>query len=161
MKAVQDRPIVRIMLLLIAVCLVTIPAQAKYGGGTGEPNDPYLIYTAEQMNEIGVHWEDSDKHFKLMADVDLGGFTGTEFNIIGENTAFTGVFDGDGHTISHFTYTSTASESIGLFSAVSGPSPMIKNIKLSDPNVDARSAQCVGALVGYMHRGSVIGQVHK
>jgi len=29
--------------------------QAQYGGGTGEPNDPYLIYTAEQMNEIGAN----------------------------------------------------------------------------------------------------------
>jgi len=24
----------------------------KYGGGTGEPNDPYLIYTAEHLNEL-------------------------------------------------------------------------------------------------------------
>jgi len=144
------------MPLLIAVCLVSTPAEAQYGGGTGEPNDPYLIYTAEQMNEIGARPTDWDKHFKLMADVDLGGFTGTEFNIIGHGAPFTGVFDGDGHTISHFTYTSTASESIGLFSDVSGLSGMIKNIKLSDPNVDAGSAQCVGALVGYMGRGSVI-----
>ncbi|MHC4558531.1 MAG: hypothetical protein ACYS80_14655 [Planctomycetota bacterium] len=27
--------------LLIGVCVFSIPTQAKYGGGTGEPNDPY------------------------------------------------------------------------------------------------------------------------
>jgi hypothetical protein len=59
------------------------PAQAKYGGGTGEPNDPYLIFDANQMNEIGADSNDWDKHFILMADIDLSGFTGTAFNIIG------------------------------------------------------------------------------
>ena len=47
-------------------------AQRKYGGGTGEPNDPYLIYTPEQMNAIGAEPNDWSKHFKLMADIDLG-----------------------------------------------------------------------------------------
>ena len=52
--------------LLLCVLFLILPAQAQYGGGTGEPNDPYLIFTAEQMNEIGLHDEDWDKHFNLM-----------------------------------------------------------------------------------------------
>ena len=74
-----------------------------YTGGTGEPNDPYLIYDANQMNAIGADPCDWDKHFKLMADIDLSRFTGTDFNIIGywdergPNEPFTGVFDGTGH----------------------------------------------------------------
>ncbi|MHC4546857.1 MAG: hypothetical protein ACYSYL_20460, partial [Planctomycetota bacterium] len=28
--------------------------EGKYGGGSGRPDDPYLIYTAEQMNTIGA-----------------------------------------------------------------------------------------------------------
>jgi hypothetical protein len=44
---------------------------AKYGGGTGEPNDPYLIYTTEQMNTISIDPNDWDKHLRLMADIDL------------------------------------------------------------------------------------------
>jgi hypothetical protein len=39
--------------VLLVICCCCLPAQAKYGGGSGEPNDPYLIYTAEQMNAIG------------------------------------------------------------------------------------------------------------
>ena len=83
MKEVITSRILRAIPLLIAVCLAGFPAQAQYGGGSGEPNDPYLIYTAEQMNEIGLHEEDWDKHFKLMADIDLSAYTGTDFNIIG------------------------------------------------------------------------------
>ena len=47
---------------------------AKYGGGTAEPNDPYLIYTAEHLNALGAEPNDYDKHFKLMADIDLSGY---------------------------------------------------------------------------------------
>ncbi|GAI76806.1 unnamed protein product, partial [marine sediment metagenome] len=79
--------------------------QAKYSGGTGEPNDPYQIAGANDMNEIGTHTEDWGSHFLLVNDINLAEYTGTEFNIIGPNaiTPFTGVFDGNGHTISNFT----------------------------------------------------------
>ena len=53
-------------ILIALVFVVTAPAQ--YGGGTGESNDPYLIYTAEQMNRIGAKPNDWDKHFKLIAE---------------------------------------------------------------------------------------------
>jgi len=88
-----------LLLLLLAICFFPLSAQAKYGGGTGEPNDPYLICDANQMNAIGADANDWDKHFKLTADIDLSGYTGTEFNTIGyyissiDNKAFTGVFD--------------------------------------------------------------------
>ena len=73
--------------IVVAVCALVAAscplARAQYGGGAGEPNDPYLIYTAEQMNAIGADPNDWDKHFKLMADIDLSQYTGTEFNLIG------------------------------------------------------------------------------
>ena len=51
--------------VIVAICFFALSAQAKYGGGKGGPNDPYLIYTAEQMNEIGLNEDDWDKHFKF------------------------------------------------------------------------------------------------
>ena len=66
-----------------------------YGGGCGTVPDPYLIYTAEQMNNIGANPDDWDKHFKLMNDIDLSGYTGTSFNLIGaSDDRFSGSFDG-------------------------------------------------------------------
>ena len=112
----MSRWMVIIKVVLISVVMVGAvgSAQGKYGGGTGEPNDPYLIYTADQMNAIGADSNDWDKHFKLTADIYLGGYTGTSFNIIGPNltTPFTGVFDGNDHTVSNFIYNSTGTDRI-------------------------------------------------
>ncbi|MGB2808298.1 MAG: GLUG motif-containing protein [Sedimentisphaerales bacterium] len=155
--------------VLFAICCFCLPAQGKYGGGTGEPNDPYLIYDANQMNAIGADANDWDKHFKLMADIDLSSYTGTSFNIIGTSwdNAFTGVFDGNGHTISNFTYISTGKSYIGVFGYVRGDNAEIKDLGLIDPNVDAGTHGRVGSLVGglreatitncYAERGSVSG----
>jgi hypothetical protein len=158
--------------VLFVICCFCLTAQAKYGGGTGEPNDPYLIYTAGQMNEIGLsgNRDDWDKHFKLTADIDLEVFTGTSFNIIGTrwDNVFTGVFDGNSHTISNFTYTSTNRQYIGLFGYVSGANAEIKNLGLIAPDVDAGTGSDVGSLAGclkegtmsncYVEGGSVAGQ---
>jgi len=105
------------LVVLLALCLLVRPAEAKYGGGIGEPNDPYLIYTAEQMNTIGAEPNDWDKHFKLMADIDLSAYSGTQLNIIGirYGDAFTGVFDGNGHTVSNFRRISPGRDTVGPF----------------------------------------------
>ncbi len=135
--------------VLLAIFLFCRPAEAQYGGGTGEPNDPYLIYTAEQMNTIGADANDWDKHFILMADIDLSSFTGTSFNIIGyynypDVKPFTGVFDGNGRTISNFSYTSTNRDYVGLFGYVRG---VIKDLGLIAPDIGAGTGRNIGSLV--------------
>ncbi|MHC4110313.1 MAG: GLUG motif-containing protein [Planctomycetota bacterium] len=131
----------------------------SYGGGTGDPNDPYLIYTAQQLNMIGLIPCDLDKHFKLMADIDLSAFNETSFNIIGTDwdNAFTGVFDGNGHTISNFTYTSTGTHHIGLFGYVRGSNAVIKELGLIDPDIDVGTGMDVGSLVGRLKDGKITG----
>jgi len=91
--------------MLCFLCLCHGSVRAQYAGGSGASDDPYLIASAEQMNSIGLdpnHW---DKHFKLMADIDLSAYQERRFNAIGtREVAFTGVFDGNGHGISNFGY---------------------------------------------------------
>ena len=146
------------LLVLLTICFSALPAQAKYGGGKGEPNDPYLIFNANHMNAIGEDSNDWDKHFKLRADIDLSSFTGTAFNIIGNYTSkFTGVFDGNGHTISNLTYNTNGVNFIGLFGYVDGPYAEIKNLGLIDPNIDAGTGFCVGSLVGWINDGAITG----
>jgi hypothetical protein len=131
-----------------------------YGGGTGQLNDPYLIYDANQMNAIGANPGDWNKHFKLMADIDLSNFDGQQgrpaFNIIGHigGTHFAGIFNGNGHTISNFTYTSTATNYIGLFEYVD--TGEIKNLGLIDPNITGTGFGA-GSLVGGLCNGTVVG----
>ena len=148
---------------LLCVLLAAWPAQAKYSGGSGTPTDPYLISTAEQMNAIGAEPNDWDKHFKLMADIDLSQLRDADFSIIGyyraynDKAPFSGVFDGNGHTISNFTYVCEDANQIGLFGCVDGPEAEIKDLGLINPNVDAGTGQFVGSLVGELRAGSISG----
>jgi hypothetical protein len=117
MKSLQNYQIMRTVPLLIAVCLISFPAQAKYSGGSGTADDPYQITTAADLLLLGDSPEDYDKHFILTADIDLDpNFPGrkvfdkavvaldTDAARSGfQGTAFTGVFDGNAHTISHLT----------------------------------------------------------
>jgi len=113
----------------------------KYGGGTGEPNDPYLLYTAEHLNELGAEPNDYDKHFKLMVDIDLSGYTYGRA-VIGN---FTGVFDGNGHTISHMTI--VGEEDLGLFGEL-GYGAMVSNLGLDAVDINGTSDN-IGSLAGY------------
>ena len=127
-----------------------------YSGG-GTEVDPYIISTPAEMNDIGNNPGHFGSYFKLTADIDLGAYTGTSFNIIGPNstTPFTGVFDGNDHTISNFTYSSTGTDYIGLFGCVDDQDAEIKNLGLIDPNVDAGSGSYVGSLVGRLENGTI------
>lgn len=84
------------LLLAMVVLWIGSAAEAKYSGGTGEPNDPYRIATPEDLNDIGNHLEDFDKHFILVNDVNLAGYTGTQFSKIGKGCDC--VFTGDGNS---------------------------------------------------------------
>ena len=133
------------------------PDLEEYGGGSGTEADPFLIYTAEQLNTIGLNPADMYKHFKLMADIDLGCYTGTQFNIIGTyfGCAFRGTFDGNGRRIHNFIYSSPNTNFVGLFGYVDGDNTEIKDLDLIDPNVTAGTGDNVGSLVGYLRRGTV------
>ena len=153
MGEVKKRKIRWAISLFLVLYFYALTAQAQYGGGSGEPNDPYLIYTAEQMNAIGANEGDWYKHFKLMSDIDLAGFSYVNALIAPDTnrsrsgfqgTHFTGVFDGNGHTISHLTI---AGESyLGLFGQ-SGSGAKIANMGLEAVNVNG-TGDYVGGLVG-------------
>jgi hypothetical protein len=128
----------------------------RFVAGEGTRDSPYLVYTVHGLNLVGMCRYERDAHFKLMADIELSAYTGTAFNMIGsESTAFAGVFDGNDHTISNFSYTCNGTYNIGLFGYVSGPNSVIKNLKLTWPNIDAGTGDSAGALVGYLAGGTI------
>jgi hypothetical protein len=132
----------------------------KYGGGAGTSEDPYLIYTAEQLSLIGDNYEDWDKNFKLMRDIDLSQYTGIEFHMIGtyeREIPFSGCFDGNGHVISNFTFVlpdDVIFNYIGLFGYV-GTGGIIKNLGLERPHIYCDMGNATGSLVGSLSGGLV------
>jgi hypothetical protein len=144
-------------ILAVVVCVFCTAAFGQPWDGNGVEGDPYQIWTAADMQAIGADANYWDAHFKLMADIDLSAYTGTSFNIIGDyNNPFIGVFDGNGHTISNFTYASTGTDHIGLFGYVATEDAEIKDLGLIDPNIGAETnGGYIGSLVGYLDSASL------
>jgi hypothetical protein len=150
------------VLLLACFAAFTPKAWARYSGGTGDPNDPYRIATAADLNDIGNYEEDWDKNFVLVNDVNLAQYTGTQFNIIGRwidwhdpnNKPFVGVFDGNDCKIWNFRWDSNGIDGVGLLEYV-GSSGQIKNLGMENVDVNAVNGGYIGGLVGINYYGTI------
>ena len=131
---------------LTFICLLASTVFAKYSGGSGTEADPYLIATPQDMNTIGADSNDWSKHFKMIADVNLAAYTGTEFKLIGtQGKQFLGVFDGNGHDIMNFTYVDNNMSSYkGLFGHI-GTGGTISNLTMKNVNVSVSKTIYFGA----------------
>ncbi len=148
----------RIIVLLIFRCALIAHAQ-EFAGGTGEPNDPYRIATAEQLISIGSDPNLLDKHFILLNDIDLdpnlpGGQVFTRAVIapttsskasFGSGVHFTGSFDGRGHAVSNLKIRADGAYYLGLFGYI-GEQAVVRDLRIVDADVSSGS-DC-GALTG-------------
>lgn len=117
-------------------------------------DNEYEIYAKEGLDWLAktVNGRNSlsGKTVKLAADLDM---TGIDYVPAGNtiasypSTAFAGVFDGQGHTISNLSVASHSGEysAAGLFGAITGT---VKNVKLA--NVNISSDHYAGGVVGYI-----------
>ena len=155
------------------LCLCTSCALATgFYGGSGASADPFQIATVEQLMSIGSDPNLLDKHFVLMADIDLDpNLPGRKiFNraVIApvpdstegdsEGTPFTGVFDGRGHTISNLTI--VGHDHLGLFGWVgrdeqSEPTTEINDLSIENARITG-SGFNTGGLLATLIRGLVI-----
>ena len=145
--------------LTITIFSLSLPAYAQYSGGTGEPNDPYQIATADDLMLLGETPEDYDKHFLLTADIDLypnlPGRKVFDKAVIAPNTndseswfqgtPFTGVFEGNGYKIWHLTI--KGGGWLGLFGQLGDwrSGGEVKNLGVVDVNITG-SGDFVGGL---------------
>ena len=112
------------------------------------------ISNAHQLQLMSL---DLSAHYTLANSIDLGpelskasgmwGSNSAGFVPIGDNvTAFTGSFDGQGHTIGHLTIDRSDTHYVGLF-GIAETGSAISNVGLTD--VAINGATNVGALAGY------------
>ena len=102
------------------------------------------IKTAEDLLELcNLNTQEAlAGHYKLGANIDLDG---ADFGGIGsQSMPFTGVFDGNGKTISNFTIEKAGEENVGFFRVICGGE--VKNLTLQ--NVSVTGKKNVGAVAG-------------
>lgn len=161
--------------VVLAVILVsaTIPATVF-----ASDTDPYLISTAQELIEFSnrVNSGEGDLSAKLINDIVLnenfeqdkfarsadgnvtynGGAVPenfTQWTPIGSmySTYYTGVFDGNGHTISGL-YINTTSYEQALFGCI-GPDSVVKNLGITNSFISAGNT--IGGLVSTNYNGTV------
>jgi len=148
------KKIILTLVTAIAFFQTGVISAATYSGGSGTSDAPYLISTPADINTLGGTSGDWSKYFKLVADINMADYTGTEYKIIGNaTTKFTGTFDGNDCVISNLTYAATAATSyVGLFGYALNAT--IKNLGVEDVNISGKCA-IVGALIGYQNNSNV------
>jgi hypothetical protein len=130
---------------------------AKYSGGSGTTEAPYLIATPNDLNAIGLDSNDWDKHFLLIEDINMADINDTQFSIIGNpTTPFSGTFDGEGHFILNIIIEDPCQSPVGLFGIIDGAEASLSNVHIVDANITANNKAQIGALVGTLQYGKVI-----
>lgn len=140
------------MLLCLMLTFVASTKAQFSGPGSGTQNSPFLISTAEQLNEIR---NDLSAYYRLNADIDLSQWINANMGINGwipigtEGMPFSGFLDGQGHSISNLRINRTTN--VGFFGSTQNAT--IKNIKLTD--ADIKGTDNVGCLIGLMKHSDV------
>jgi len=153
---------IRLSIILSLLCLCHSTALAQYSGGSGTPEDPYRIATAQDLIDLGQTKDDYAKSFILTAHIDLagrvferaviapniGGYD-MEFGIniirVFGGMEFSGRFDGQGHVIRNLCVDEPTIDFQGLFGKLSNGAE-ITNLGLDNVQISGRDY--VGALVG-------------
>ncbi len=150
-----------------ALLILSTNLQAQFSGGSGTSNDPYLVSTPADLDNVRNHLT---SHFKMTNSIDMADATSTPSGAYWNNgigwvaigaddfanvttITFTGTFDGDGYTIFGLFMNQADSAGVGLFKYV-GNNGVIKQLGLADVNITGGTN--VGALVGFAETGATI-----
>jgi len=141
-SVIMNRNHIQFVILTLGFVLSGAVAAADYAGGAGEPNDPYLIATTEQL--LGAEFWQPGVHYRLCNDIDLAGET------VWTSRELNGHLDGGGYSIRHATIGS--SRYFQAFFAEVSREATITNLALVDftvavPDDDTRQVSYVGGLV--------------
>ena len=135
---------------LAGALLLTPQAQAngcvfaEFGGGNGT-TEPLVVSTATHLERLQSDSRCWGYDFVQTADISMGGATWTSG--IGDSaTAFSGIYDGGGHTISDLNIDESSTNYLGLFGKVEGATAAISRLNFSGT---VSGKIFAGGLVGY------------
>ena len=159
----NNRILAGLMVSIMMLSLFPIGTWAAGLSGSGTLADPYVITTAAELNAIR---NDLSANYKLGNDIDLSDSEyDNAWNPIGTYIpdtddpsgevpdliyAFTGVFDGDGHTITGLNIPQGVA-CVGLFGVVANAT--VENLTIKDATVSGNVM--TGAAIGYAYNSSL------
>jgi len=133
-------------------------AQAAFIGD-GSSEDPYIVETAEELQQFAQYinagitpYNLSNKHFKLIADIDLSNYgafynDGKGWTPVGiYGSPFKGIFDGNGHKITGLYINDNSLIGAGLFGDIVDGT--VKDVALINVNINAY--RYAGGITGYL-----------
>ena len=127
--------------------------------GNGEKETPYYVFNETDLSKIGADYALND-HFKLMNNIVLSsnfepvGYSQADARFVG----FSGVFDGNGYTISGLNLTDKALSSAGLFSSINA-SATVSNLKIANATISGdyeKAGVLAGSISGNVDRIAVL-----
>jgi hypothetical protein len=132
---------------LVELLFICISASIvfAYSGGTGDSNSPYQIGSVSDWQQLMGDSNNWNKHFIMIADVNLQGVTLTPVGI-SYDVSFAGVFEGNNHIIRNVEINMPSSSYVGLFGCVN-TNGQIRNLGIEDVNITG--SMYVGGLAGY------------
>ena len=153
----------RLIVLTGFLIATAYPAAAEdFAGGDGSEENPWQISEPEHLDNIRNHMGD---HFELIDDIDLTGTPYSEgsgwdpvgscdYNVNDQcsGNAFTGLLDGNNHTITGL-FIDRETEEIGLFGAIEDGA-VIVDLNLEDVDVTTKE-NYAGALAAVVFNSEV------
>lgn len=115
-----------------------------FSGGTGTADNPYLIATAEDLNDVRLYLS---RYFKQINDINLEVYD--NFEPIGNfNAPFTGHYDGNNFKITSLNIKRPNQDYIGLFGFTN-----YAHINNCSVYGDVEGRNYVGGCIGYINQG--------
>ncbi len=155
------------MCIAVVLCTVCTSLAADFQRGSGTPDDPYQIGTAQQLIDMGQDPNLMDKHYILINDIELDPNLpdGRVFDraVIApdtdpddefsnyQGTPFSGVFDGNDYAIRNLSI--IGKSNLGLFGRIKRGT--VLRLGLDDVFVEG-TGPSVGGLAAYVSLGSII-----
>ena len=133
-------------------------ARKLFAGGTGAEDDPYLISSASQLNnmhEEGVLKSQQKVYFRLVDNIDLGGIDWIPLNYASPYEYLID-FDGDGHTIGNFM--STHSSYPSFFGVLYGN---CHDVAFTNAIIENANGGATGILGSYCGTTNLPGEAHR
>lgn len=130
---------------------------SAFAGGDGTPEAPFELASAADLallaRQVNAGTSYDGVHFKLVSDIDLN--SRIWMPIGGSGSPFSGVFDGEGRTVSNLVVDDPDLSYAGLFGLVKtgGTTAVVRNVTVRNASVTAKSM--AGALAGSAYTGRV------